>query len=233
MLMKDNILKLEKRQEIYEYILKNPGLHLREISRNIDISFGGLRHHLNYLKKYELIKTKIDKRYKRYYASNTIGKKDKEILNLLRQETPCRIINLLLIPGPGHIFIDLKTQEKELTKPSRYMKTYSKQELIDLTRYWDGPYGEFFHLQKHPTTINFHLNKLLEVDLIEKIKIGRKMKYKLKDEEYILSLFIRYKDALSIKSIDLLLYWREKSMRKAGDKVEDVLWDIFPHPYHA
>jgi DNA-binding transcriptional ArsR family regulator len=227
-----NILKLETRKEIYDYILKNPGLHLRELSRNIDISFGSLRHHLNYLEKQGLITTKVDHRYTRYYVTKSVGKSEKEILNLLRQETPSRIIILMLTPGPGEIFVDKKTQEKEMLKPSAHMKTYSKEELINLTRYWTGPYGKFFHLHKHPSTVNFHLKKLLDIGLVEKVKIGRKMKYKIKDENLIWSLFIKYKDTLSIKSIDLYLVWHNNAIVNIGDRVLNVLWDVFPHPYH-
>lgn len=64
------------------------------------------RHHLNFLEKYGLIITKADHRYTRYYVIQKVGKQDKEILNLLRQETPRRIFMLLLTPGPGHIFKD-------------------------------------------------------------------------------------------------------------------------------
>ena len=233
MLSKQNILKFEKRKKIYDFISENPGFHLRELSRNMDISFGSLRHHLYFLEKQGLITTKIDGRYTRYYITQTMGRKEKEILNLLRQETPLRIIMLLITPGPGKIFKNKKTQDKALSNPSSYHKTYSKSELINLTRYWDGPYSKFFHLKKHPTTLNFHLKKMLEIDLIEKIKVGKKNKYRLKDEDMIWAFFIKYNDALSIRSIDLYLLWRETAMKEVGDKMINVMYEVFPHPYHA
>ncbi|MCK4365849.1 MAG: winged helix-turn-helix transcriptional regulator [Thermoplasmatales archaeon] len=48
MISNENILELETRRQIYNIILENPGLHLRELSRRTNLSFGGLRHHLNY-----------------------------------------------------------------------------------------------------------------------------------------------------------------------------------------
>ena len=104
MISKEDILKLETRRNIYDFILKNPGLHLREISRRANIPLGSLNYHLNFLNKNELIVTKYDPRYLRYYVKQTVGKKDKEIINLLRQEIPLRIVILLLCPGPAHIY---------------------------------------------------------------------------------------------------------------------------------
>ena len=108
MILKENILKLEIRRKIYNFILKYPGLHLREIK----MPKTTLRHHLNFLEKYGLIITKADHRYTRYYVIQKVGKQDKEILNLLRQETPRRIFMLLLTPGPGHIFKDEEIKKK-------------------------------------------------------------------------------------------------------------------------
>ena len=92
MISKENILKLETRQKIYRYIDKNPGLHLREIQRKTNIPYGTLKHHLKYLEKHNLIKTKSENGYKRYTVSYKLSKKEKEILNLLRQEVPRYIL---------------------------------------------------------------------------------------------------------------------------------------------
>jgi len=232
MILKKDIFNLKTRRIIYEYILKNPGLHLREISRNIDVSFSSIRHHLNFLEKQGLITSNIDKRYKRFYVKKTVGKKEKEILNLLRQETPRRIIMLFLTPGPGKIFIDKETQKRELSKASAYKKIYSKNELINLTKYWTGPYGKYFHLKKHPSTVGFHIKKLLELGLIEKVNIGKRYKFKLKDEDMLWSLLIKYKDNLSIKAIDLYLSWQDEALEEAGENILDNLYDVFPNPYH-
>ena len=72
MISKENILQFETRRNIYNFIVERPGLHLREISRRINISFGGLRHHLDILKKQELIITKTNYGYTRYYATHKI-----------------------------------------------------------------------------------------------------------------------------------------------------------------
>ena len=233
MISRENILALETRRRIYDFIEKNPGLHLREISRKIDISFGGLRHHLDFLEKQGLIITKSNRRYIRYFAAKQVGEKDKEILNLLRQETPLRIIMLLLIPGPSHIYKDEQTQKKAFSEHDTFLKTYSKKELLELTRFWNGPYGKFFHLHKHRTTIDFHLKKLLDVGLIDKVKVGRAVKYKLKDEDIIWTFFIKYQGTLSSRSLNIMMEWQNEGLVDVFDKMTDVFFEIFPHPYYG
>jgi len=232
MISKDDILKLETRRTIYDFIMKYPGLHLREISRRTNIPLSSLKYHLNYLEKLDLFISKADHRYKRYYIAKTVGKKDKEILNLLRQETPLRIVLMLLSPGPGQIFKDKEIQKEAYCKHATFEKNYSKKEIIELTKYWKGAYDDF-RLIKHRTTIGFHLQKLLDVDLIEKIKVGKETKYKLKDQNEIWEFFIKYKHALSKKSVDNYIIWESKGLIKVTDKILNVIWEILPHPYHA
>ena len=96
MISNQNILQLEIRQKIYRYISKNPGIHLREISRQMTIPKSTLKYHLKYLYKKGLITTKSEKRYKRYYIINKLGTKEKEILNLLRQKVTRDILLYLM-----------------------------------------------------------------------------------------------------------------------------------------
>ena len=232
MISRENILKFETRRKIYNYILENPGLHLREIARKTNISLSVLRYHINYLKKNELVIVKNDQGYTRYYVKQKVGIRDKEILNLLRQDIPLRIVLLLLTAGPGNIYKNKITKKKAFSDPATFLKTYSKRELIELTKNWWGPNTELFHLRKHRTTIDFHLKKLLDIDLIEKVKVGKETKYKLKDENIIWSFFIRYKNELSDKSINLYMMWRDRGLKISLDNIIEVFFDIFPHPYH-
>jgi len=233
MISREDILKFKTRKNIYNFILKYPGLHLRELSRKTNIPFSGLRYHLHFLKKQGLIIQKTDRRYTRYYIAQKVGKKDKDIINLLRQEVPRRIILLLLTPGPSNIYQNKKTLEKALTVPVTYLKTYSKKELVELTKYWNGPYGGLFHLRKSRTTIDFHLEKLLDIDLIERIKVGKEIKYKLKGEDMIWGFLIKYKNALSNDSINRYLIWRGDAVTDMTESMIKVVFNIFPHPYHV
>lgn len=231
MITKQDILELETRRRIYNIILKYPGLHLRELSRRADISLGGLRHHLNYLKKQEYIVTKSNQRYTRYYVSKKVGKKDKELLNLLRQDVPRKIVLLLLTPGPAELYME--HIKKEQQDPSLHTMTHSKKDLVRLTKYWDKPYDNLFSLKKKRQTIDFHLKKLFEADIIEKIPVGREIKYKLKDEFRVWLFLAEYEKALTDELIDFKLFWQNNFIGNRVDAVFNVIWEIFPHPYHA
>jgi len=230
MLIKDDILKLETRREIYNLILKNPGLHFREIKRRTNLPIGSLQYHLSKLNKYGLIFKKFDNSYNRYYASKSVGKKETDIINLLRQKTPLKIILLLLCPGPGEIYKDKETYEKSLKKHKTYDKTYSKIELVELTKYWRK--SDHYHIKRSITTITFHLKKLLDADIIEKVWVGRSVKYKLKEEDMIISLLIKYKDALSKKAIDEILEVMDE-YNGGLNNIESVLLEILPNPYYV
>jgi len=226
--MDENVLTLEIRREIYNLVLKYPGLHLREISRRMYIPFSTLKYHLDYLEKHEILHGKSDGRYIRYYVEYKVGRREKQILNLLRLDTPRNIILYLLI----HL--------------------YSSQ--IDIS----GSLG------KHPTTIEFHLKKLLEMDIITPVEVkdgkvyreikpkvvecspvGKEKIYVLKDPQVIYDLLITYKYSL-IEDItgglflDFLDYFISDGVpehvinpKDMTDSVIEVFFEIFPHPYHA
>jgi predicted transcriptional regulator len=224
-------LKLETRKKIYNIILKHPGLHLRELSRKTDISFGGLRHHLKYLKKNGYLTIKVDRRYTRYYAVKEVGKKDKELMNLMRQDIPRKIIMLLLCEGPPELYG--KFSKEEISDPSLRTFVHSKKELANLTKYWRKPYDLDFNINKKRQTIDFHLKKLIEADLVEKVKEGRETKYQLKDRFRVWLFLAKYKDALSDNLVDNMVSWSFDVIERKVDAVSNVIWEIFPHPYHA
>ena len=231
MLSKDDILKLETRRRLYNFILKNPGLHLREIKRRTNLPMGSLQYHIKSLNKYGIVVSKVNHGYIRFYSIKSVGNRDKEIINILRQEIPLRIILLLLTPGPGDIYKDKKTYKKSWNNPKNWEFTYSKKELIELTKHWGK--SDNFDLDKNRTTVAFHLKKLIEADLIKEVKVGRVTKYKLKDEDMIIGFLIKYKETLSKKAVNELLDWKKKEYFGGLNNIEKVLWEVFPHPYYG
>ena len=93
----DNVLKLKSRQDIYNFILENPSSYVREISRKMNIPKTTLKYHLDYLEKHKLVTTKSEGGYKRYFVVNKLGQREKDLLNLLRQEVPRNIILYLIL----------------------------------------------------------------------------------------------------------------------------------------
>ena len=91
-----DILELETRRKIYDVIKKNPGVNLSTIADRLQISSQLIDYHLHYLEQHELITITKEAGYKRCYIKGDIGAHDKQILSLLRQEIPLKIILYLL-----------------------------------------------------------------------------------------------------------------------------------------
>ena len=204
-----DILDLEIRRMIYNFILKNPGLHERELSRQLKIPKTTMNYHLNYLQKQDLIVSINEKRYLRFYIKQRVGFVDKQILSIIRQEVPRRIILFLF--------------------------AYPERSRIEISR----------DLEKSDTTISFHLKKMLKKDIIICYRLGHKLVYKLKNQVDIYKFLITYEESLAedILICNLLDWFKFSSpsgkhirdpRRKKSDieDVEDIILDIFPHPYY-
>ena len=229
---KEKIFELEKRRQIYNFILKYPGLHLRKLMRKLDLSEGTIKYHLKYLKKRGIIKTQSEDGYVRYYIVNKIGNDQQKILHILRQEVPRNIILYLLLLSCA--------SQIEISKS----------------------------LEKHPTTIEFHLKKLRDMGIIERIPVingkvhikfkviekiecnpvGKEIFYKLKEPYLIYDSIILYKEKLFGENyFDILSFYykifhtsnklQQYRMLSKNKNFVKSLWEeileIFPHPYHA
>jgi len=226
---KDDLLKLKTRSIIYRFILKNPGLHFRELVRRLNIPRSTLSYHLNYLDKQELLIVKKDDRYTRYFISRDIGDREKKILNIIRVETTR---NALL-----YIWGMVIASEIEIAK----------------------------ELDKHPTTINFHLKRLLKhgiiepaltaegiiytglrnVPIIKRKKTKNEIFYRIKEPAMRKLLIMCYKKGYYDDIIAETIYFcaeglnpngppkRLNALKKSVEQAEEALFDIFPHPYYA
>jgi len=211
---KDKVLSFEKRKTIYNTILHNPGLHLRELNRLVDFSFGSLRYHINYLIKKDLIMSDKNKGFCRFYVSKKIGRKDKELLNLLRNEIIRKILVIMISSGEDTVFF--KEDIKNYPKDNNWINF--KNHLIE----------------KHKTTLEYHLNKLVKINVIEKVKIKRKIGYRIIDESYLWDFFLKYNNEISSRRITILLnYFNKHSIPGVVDPFIDNIYDIFPNPYHV
>ena len=96
-------LELETRRRIYQHLQKFPGAHMREIGREVDIPMGTLEYHLHYLVKANLLTTRQDARYTRYFPTGELSRREKDVLAVLRQKVPRQIAaHLMLQPGASH-----------------------------------------------------------------------------------------------------------------------------------
>jgi predicted transcriptional regulator len=93
--MVESALSETPRDRIFSTIVKNPGLHFREIQRRTGDATGALQYHIDYLKKKNFIREEKEGKFSRYYSTEEKNTNTK-LMNLLRQDQ-VRIIVLLLI----------------------------------------------------------------------------------------------------------------------------------------
>jgi len=172
--MEDRSLELESRRKIYEAIEQVPGIHFRELNRRLEIPLGVVEYHLKYLEHHELIVSKRAGRYKRYYVQGKLGSRDKQLMGLLQQQMPRRIIM--------HLLLHPKTTQKRLRKEFKISAS----------------------------TLSFHISKLLNAELIQTVKLGRKHSYKVSDEELVANALIRFKEGFIDELVDdFVTTWME------------------------
>ena len=99
--MPSKALELKKRRVLYQHILRNPGLHLRALERDMRMGLGDLRHHLDFLEREGLITTATDGYRKTYFPGKKEFSGDKALLGLLRQSKPRAILLILLNAESG------------------------------------------------------------------------------------------------------------------------------------
>lgn len=97
-MFKEEILENENRRKIYESIESSPGIHLRELQRNLDMPLTTLEYHLSYMVRKKIIYSESDTYYKRYYA-RPIEEEDKKVLSALRQKRLREIVLLIISHG--------------------------------------------------------------------------------------------------------------------------------------
>ena len=188
---KDNALKLKTRREIYDCIKNNPGLNFREISRKTNIPKSTLNYHINYLKKLDVIEIKSKGQYKLIYVKHKIGTHDKEILQLLRQEIPCKIfLHFITVT-----YFSQKDICEELEIPTSTAE-YHLKKLIDLGIIEEAPI-------KKGLVYPYKGAKNKDVSF-ERRPVGREKIYIRKNQEIIndtYRILITYKESLPNKKL--------------------------------
>lgn len=98
--MRGDPLDLPLRKRITEYIRRNPGVHFRQITRDLDLAIGQLDFHLNALIKGEVIVKETVSGNARYYVRDKFSKDERKAMSILRREIPRGIV-LFLLDNPG------------------------------------------------------------------------------------------------------------------------------------
>lgn len=95
------LLDLEMRRRVMAAVIQYPGLHVRELARQVGTSLALVEYHLGLLEGAGLVQVRRDERYARVYAVQTKGPNDEEraLLALLRERLPLQVTLHLLDLG--------------------------------------------------------------------------------------------------------------------------------------
>jgi len=194
----ESILELKTKGLIYQYILKHPGLHFRELVRELHIPKTTLSYHIRLLEKRNLIEGKNKDGYTRYYNANKIGTQEKKLLHIIRRETPR---NILL-----YIFYYVGASQSQLSRD----------------------------LEKHPTTIEFHLKRFLKMGIIEPAPIKENGFFIASNNFFVERLPVgneiiyRLKDSVLVYHMILVFYNKKILDDNYTDAVFTIIKNIFP-----
>lgn len=95
-----DLLSVATRRLIFEAVGEHPGAHLRDIGRRCGMALGTTLYHLDRLEQGGLVASRRDGRYKRYFAGHELGRREKDVLSILRHDAPRRIVAALLGRAP-------------------------------------------------------------------------------------------------------------------------------------
>lgn len=234
MISKENILELETRRNIYNYVLNNPGLHFRELERKMNISDGTLKYHLDFLQKRNFLISESTGRYNSYFVKEKVGRKDKKILGLLQKDMYHSIILSLFIScnsTRNRIISELDLDIHPNTMAYHLEKLVS-MDIIEIVPVKDGII----------IGVENNFPPVTEYSVVSNEKL-----YRLKDPQRIYDLLMIYRDELEedslIHFVFELMEYREKfgypergRIRTRPEKVDlifDLLHEVFPHPYYV
>ncbi len=132
-MFKDEILENSSRHKIYMMIKKNPGLHLRELQRTVDIPLATLQYHLNYMVRRNIIIEEKSEHYTRYYVS-ALETEDKKLLSILRNGRLRDIVMIILVNEKAKYQFLLETLKLPASTISFYLKYLVDNDVIERTR---------------------------------------------------------------------------------------------------
>jgi predicted transcriptional regulator len=93
-------LDLPLRKRITEFVRRNPGVHFRQIARDLGLAIGQLDFHLNALVKGEVLVKDTTTGNARFYVRDKFSREERKALSILRREIPRGIV-LYLLENPG------------------------------------------------------------------------------------------------------------------------------------
>ena len=87
---------------ILDYISRHPGVHLRQICRELGLAMGDVQYHVHRMEKDGRVNSTRRGFYRFFYPSALFGERQRDILSVLTLDTPRELLlHLLAEPGSG------------------------------------------------------------------------------------------------------------------------------------
>ena len=104
----DQLLELEARRRIVDFLKANPGMHLRALAAALEIPVSTVEYHCYVLARQNVLEMRDSGKFKAFYPANApLDPRDKDILYVVRHEVPKRVCAQIL-DNPGCTPADLK-----------------------------------------------------------------------------------------------------------------------------
>ncbi len=81
---------------VLQHIQQNPGCHLRQIKRDLDMSMGTVQYHLNLLEKMGRVASERHSLHRFYFPIDIFESNERNVLKILNQDTAREILMLIL-----------------------------------------------------------------------------------------------------------------------------------------
>ena len=131
-----DVLDLKTRQQIYQLIEKNPGIHLSKIAELTNMRISHAEYHLLFLEKHELIHAQKEKGYKRFYVKGKIGVEEKRYLSVLRKKIELEIVLSLLKKNDSLLHRELlQNVPISASTLSYHLNNLVKKEILTVEKY--------------------------------------------------------------------------------------------------
>jgi predicted transcriptional regulator len=143
------------RRDIVEYVKHNPGEHFAGIMHEFDMSPSSTTYHLKVLEETEQLVSHRDNKYKRYYLAG----------------------NTLSVDVQDKNYKELMAVLKNTTtrKIVWYLLDHQGANQKEVSEY----------LELHPSTVNWHANRLFNAQIIDKSKNGKEISYTVMNEDSV------------------------------------------------
>ena len=135
--------KNENRNAVYDFILRNPGSTLYDISRALGMNIGTVRYHLFILgSNHRIVAHHTDVKYVRYFTnSGSYSREEQVAVSLVRRDVMRKILGLLIEkPGQSNVQISQALDMPE-SSISKYMKELSANDIVTRAPMFSGTYA--------------------------------------------------------------------------------------------